>query len=273
LYNALDFFLSYHLFLTAAFLNNDYSSIVNSLSDFSPIYLEDLSGARLMNRVDTKFVFHISRLEEILKELVDHYAVLEVDGNRISNYESRYLDEANFRFYLAHHNGKDHRFKVRYRKYVDTNTVFLEVKEKRKGRTVKKRILVDAIKNSFTPEERSFVASFLDGGELEATMSNAYQRIALVDEKGSERVTLDLNLNYHWEGENKNFANLVIAELKQERINCNTLFYQIMRTKHIRPLRISKYCTGLAVLRTQDVQKVNRFKSKMLTLKKINNVT
>jgi hypothetical protein len=235
--------------------------------------LDDLSAARLMNRVDTKYVFHISRLEEMLKELVNHYAVLEVDGNRISSYESRYLDGKKFPFYMTHHNGKDHRFKVRYRKYVDTDTIFLEVKEKRKGRTVKKRINVDEINNDFSREEQSFVASFLGEIDLSATMENTYHRIALVDEKGSERVTLDLNLNYHWEGQNKNFANLVIAELKQDSINRHTAFYQLMRAKHIRPLRISKYCTGIAVLRKQDVGKANRFKSKILTLKKMNNVT
>ena len=248
-------------------------NILNSLVDFSPIYLEDLSSARLMNRVDTKFIFHISRLEVILSALVDDYAVLEVDGNRISKYESRYLDGVKFPFYRAHHNGKDHRFKVRYRKYVDTDTVFLEVKEKRKGRTVKKRMSVDEINKNFTGEEQSFLASFLDHVDLHATMNNSYDRIALVNEKGSERVTLDLNLNYHWNGENKKFANLVIAELKQDRINRHTAFYQLMRAKHIRPLRISKYCTGLAVLRKQDVGKVNRFKSKIRTLKKMDDVT
>ena len=89
----------------------------------------------------------------------------------------------------------------------------------------------------------------------------------------NERLTFDINLEFKWEEEEKKFPSLVIAELKQERKNRNSPFYKLMRSKGIRPYRISKYCIGAIELYDTKKLKYNRFKKKLLKLKKINNAT
>jgi hypothetical protein len=64
---------------------------------------------------------------------------------------------------------------------------------------------------------------------------------------------------------------LVIAELKQDRVQRQSPFYQLMRSMHVRPYRFSKYCMGVMALQQNTDLKSNRFKHKKLVLDKINN--
>lgn len=250
-----------------------HNHIVRKLDDFDPILLSDLSRSRLMNRVDTKFVFNANYLVNILDQLTDFYSVLEVEKCRVSKYESLYLDGEDFPFYLSHHNKRDHRYKVRYRKYIDSGTVFLEVKEKRKGRTIKRRIEVDDFEHKLEGESRSFVSEIVNELPLHPCMHNFHSRITLVNNELGERVTIDLDLTYSWDGENKKFANLAIAELKQEEIDRSSPFYQLMKSHLIRPYPLSKYCAGMAELRADEGLKTNRFNKKLRTIKKINDAS
>jgi hypothetical protein len=223
--------------------------------------------------VDTKFVFNIASLREILQHLIEDYNVLEVNGKRMSTYESLYLDGRNYPFYLAHHNKHDHRFKVRFRKYVESGTTFLEVKEKRKGRTIKRRIEVNGVEHELSESSHSFIQEYTNEEALKPALWNTYERITLVSEVLNERVTIDLGLKYMWAQETKKFANLAIAELKQERIDRNSPFYQLMKSRMIRPYQLSKYCIGVIELKGNEEIKYNRFKKKIRTIKKINNAS
>lgn len=244
------------------------------LKEFAPIKLEEMDKTKLMDRVDTKFAFHRDKLPDILKELKDFFHVLEVENKRISQYESLYFDKNEFDFYNDHHNNKNHRFKVRFRKYVDSGLNFLEVKEKRKGRMIKRRIPVKKFEHDLSASSKSFVGLHVkDDDKLEPKLWNQYQRITLVNTELNERLTFDINLEFKWEKEEKKFPSLVIAELKQERKNRDSPFYKLMRSKGIRPYRISKYCIGAIELYDTDKLKYNRFKKKLLKLKKINNAT
>lgn len=244
------------------------------LSEFRTIKLEEMDRTKLMDRVDTKFAFHREELPDIIANLKEFFHVLEVEGKRISQYESLYFDKNKFDFYTDHHNNKNHRFKVRFRKYVDSGLNFLEVKEKRKGRIVKRRIPVQKFEHKLSDSSKTFVEQYLnDDDELEPKLWNKYQRITLVNKDLNERLTFDINLKFKWEEEEKKFPSLVIAELKQERKNRNSPFYKLMRSKRIRPYRISKYCIGAIELYDTKNLKYNRFKKKLLKLKKINNAT
>jgi hypothetical protein len=72
------------------------------LNNFSPVLLDEMDGKKLMSRTDTKFVFPQSQLPLLLKELQNDYQVLNVDGNRISRYESLYFDTPGFDLYHQH---------------------------------------------------------------------------------------------------------------------------------------------------------------------------
>ena len=123
---------------------------VNLLSTFEPIHLEQMERVKLMNRVDTKFAFDIKVLAEILPDLAQNYFALEINNVRTPSYQSQYFDDNKLSFYSAHHSGRPNRYKVRIRKYVESNLLFLEIKHKFKGRTIKKRIEVDDFKSTFS---------------------------------------------------------------------------------------------------------------------------
>lgn len=247
--------------------------IAEELIKFDSIFLEDLYDSRLMKRIDTKFLFDVADLSKILNELKKDYQVLDVEGKRLSTYESLYLDGPNFPFFLAHHNQMDHRFKVRFRKYVETDTVFLEVKEKRKGRTVKHRIECFDFEEEPTDSSLSFVNTFVDVTNLKPSLWNTYDRINLVHRELNERVTIDLGLQHKWGDEEKKFTNLAIAELKQERIYRDSPFFQLMKSLMIRPYLLSKYCIGMIDVRKNEGLKYNRFKKKIRMIKNIENAS
>jgi len=58
-------------------------------------------------------------LPELLGELQPLCTLLDFDSRKISRYENIYFDMQAMDLYLAHHNGKLNRFKVRCRTYKD----------------------------------------------------------------------------------------------------------------------------------------------------------
>lgn len=248
--------------------------LTRTLNEFISIQLNELDDANLMERVDTKFAFSRLELNNILLQLLPDYFCFEINEMRIGNYQSLYFDKESFDFYNDHHNGKTHRFKVRFRRYVDSDIYFLEVKEKQKGRVTKRRIPVARFEEKLKDNQQIFVENILgQKTELEPKLWNVYKRITLVSRDKKERLTLDLDLKFSWEDENKEFEDIVIAELKQERLNRTSPFYQLMRKNGIRPYRLSKYCIGTLELHTKKKLKYNRFKKKLLKLKGIQNDT
>jgi hypothetical protein len=246
------------------------SKIQEELEDFDKIHLEEMDRVQLMNRVDTKFTFSIQTLIELLPLLNKHYKVLEVEGTLLSAYESLYYDDHAFTAYKDHHRRLRDRFKVRYRKYVNSNIAFLEIKHKKNGRTEKSRIRTENIPMSMSQTEAEFVKNQgLNRGELQPSLMNRFKRITLVNKTINERLTLDVDLTFEWEGNSSNMGNVVIAELKQERAQRTSPFYALMKKNLIRPLRISKYCIGMIELYGKTKLKYNRFKKKLLYIQKI----
>ena len=249
-------------------LNNQ---INEALKDFEPISLLEMDRVKLMNRVDTKFAFSVTEFLTFLPHLAEHYSILEIEGTRTPFYESLYLDDSQFTFFRDHHNGRTNRFKVRYRKYVESNLSFLEIKHKVKGRTDKSRIKVDDIPLDLLEKHTKFIEGIVTQDvNLKPVMWNSFHRMTLVNKTENERLTLDFDLTFKWNDKTQNFNNLIIAELKQENVNRNSVFYQLMKSRYIRPYRLSKYCIGSIEL-YGDSLKFNRFKKKLLQLKKINN--
>ncbi|MCR9173289.1 MAG: polyphosphate polymerase domain-containing protein [bacterium] len=242
----------------------------NIINTFEPIHLNEMNGTALMNRVDTKFVITVKQLTEILPELQKHYKILEIEGLRLPQYESEYYDSKTLDFYIDHHRKKVDRFKVRFRKYVESDLSFLEVKHKSKGRTDKQRIMVKDLPGMMNAEHADFVKSTGVAQEnLNYILTNKFHRITLVGKEHLERLTFDLNLEFNGNDTSKMLDNLVIAELKQERLSRRSPFYQIVKRMMIRPYRISKYCIGVIELFGKENVKYNRFKKKLLKLNKL----
>ncbi len=239
-------------------------------SSFKSVSLAEMDGVKLMNRVDTKFAISEKQFLDVFSDLKDEYNVLEVNNDRFSEYESLYFDAKDFKFYNDHHRSKASRMKIRIRKYKSNDLAFLEVKKKRKGQTFKSRIKSSTWSENFTKIERDFLSDlYPNHSDLIPSLENNFTRITLVHKERVERLTFDLNLSFLKTGEKINLENLVICELKQEKINRLNTFYHKMKNKMIRPLRVSKYCLGIMELYDQKKIKSNRFKKKTLQLNKI----
>ncbi|MFM2037367.1 MAG: hypothetical protein RL432_306 [Bacteroidota bacterium] len=247
------------------------SSLHSQLSQFQCITLEEMDRVKLMNRIDTKFAFGKNTLNQILTLLTEDYFVLEINGKRGMEYESLYFDDSEFSLFSDHHRGKSNRAKVRIRNYVDSNLFFFEVKHKVKGRTDKHRIKTPSFHAEINCSEQALLQSvFPTTKELQANITNRFTRITLVNKTAAERLTLDFDLTFTYQDQAHAFNSLVIAELKQERINRNSPFYELMKSRHLRPYRLSKYCLGIMELVDQPKVKANRFKKRQLYLEKIN---
>lgn len=235
------------------------------LNKFQPISLLEMDEVKLMNRTDTKFVIPRPLFQTLLPELSKGYKVLEIKGNRISSYQTLYYDSPDFDFYLDHHKGKGNRFKVRIRNYVESGLYFLEIKNKYKGRTDKRRITLEGFEEILSAKSIEFINDFVgEDKNLEAKLWNSFSRVTLVNQEEKERLTLDFRLTFEWETQKEVFDWIVIAELKQENVNRNSLFYRLMKKNGVRPNSISKYTVGAMVL-NPDL-KYNNFKSKSLLL-------
>lgn len=242
------------------------------LLPFTKIGLADMGDVKLMDRVDTKFVLTNAQLEEVLPYLKEYYHVVEISGKSVLSYESLYYDNEDLDFYHDHHKKRLNRVKIRYRKYLDSDISFLEIKHKYKGRTNKMRIPSDKLHRELPSEHVKFIDDSVDLSfteELIPTLVNNYKRITLVGKTSPERLTLDLDLSFTKDDQTVDLDYLAIAELKQDKVSRKSPFFQLMKEHQIRPLRLSKYCMGILHL-SQDVDvKHNRFKKKLLKINKL----
>jgi hypothetical protein len=226
-----------------------------------------MDSVKLMNRTDTKFIFNICHFRQIMEEIRNDYRVLEVEGKRISRYETLYYDTQRYDLYNKHHQGKLNRYKIRHRTYVESHMGFLEVKFKNnKGRTIKTRIPQNEVPFVWQDENESFLnrtLPFQPQSLLPVIWIN-YSRLTLVNKNGPERLTIDLGLEFRKNEFSQQLDRLVIAEVKQDKRRASP-FMNVMKKYHIREGSISKYCMGIAF--TCNEVKKNNFKAKLLTIK------
>ncbi|MBD5786038.1 polyphosphate polymerase domain-containing protein [Cellulosimicrobium terreum] len=249
--------------VTAARAHDD---VRDALRPLDAIGLDELvTSAALLTRVDRKYVLTVDDAVTVLGALAEQGGarVLEMDGNRQFGYESVYFDTSDLASFRLTATRRRRRFKVRTRTYLDSGDSFLEVKTRAaRGTTLKQRephlddpaVLGDGC---------AFVATTLttegvraaDRMHLEAGLVSRYRRttIHLPGPDGGARATLDTGLT--WElGHGpvgrpvmRAVPHLVIVETKGGSTP-SSLDRILWRHGH-RPERISKYGTGMALLR------------------------
>jgi len=240
------------------------------LSEFNSISLKDLDKVQLLNRKDTKFVFSQNKLLQLLDRLKPFYQILEIEGKRTFIYDNTYFDTDEFFFYTQHHNECRKRFKVRHRRYCETNDQYFEIKIKdNKNRTIKKRLKINDGNGHFGEEEKRLISETigLSPQHLNPKLNMQFSRITLADKSFSERLTIDTNLSVLNGTGSKMFDQLVISEIKQKKYNPKSNFIRILRNLKIPEMRFSKYCMGM--LHVNRGIKYNRFKPKLLQINKI----
>ncbi len=240
----------------------------NILERLEPVSLTEMDSVKLMNRTDTKCIFSVNLLHSMLTDFSKNYRILFHSGTRTAFYKTLYFDTPDLKFYTDHQNGKEKRFKIRNRNYVESNLNFLEIKYKKYGRTDKKRIKTSPFETNFHNTEKQFISDVThERFVLKPVLWNNFYRITLVNKTMPERVTIDLGLSFDMNGKKVGFENLVIGEIKQERVNYNSPILNLLKKNGIRPSGISKYCLGIALL-GQNVKR-NAFKERILAIEKI----
>jgi len=195
------------------------ASLDRLLNRMAPTTLAELDAVALLNRVDTKFLMTGAQLLEILPSLASQYRVLDVQGRRVHQYRTLYFDTPDLDLYRMHNSSRAVRHKVRSRAYVDSGLSFFEIKSKTSShRTVKHRLATSELATDMTAETGAFVMANLGplGESLQPTLSNDFFRVTLMDKRQTERLTLDLNIQFDCDGRTAVLPGIVIAELKNQ---------------------------------------------------------
>jgi hypothetical protein len=227
--------------------------------------------AELQTRVDRKYILPARALAAVLRELPADTRVLEHLGERAPRYRSHYFDTPDLQSFFGAARGRRRRFKVRARRYVDSDVAFLEVKT-RGGRslTVKDRVAVsDSDARHLDPEGTAYAEGVLtEAGIAGATiaprlrreLTTRYRRVTLLlpacaraestaGGRDASRVTIDIDLGWvdAASGTTLNLPGAVIVETKSGR--SPGAADRALWAHGIRPATLSKYGTGLAALR------------------------
>lgn len=252
--------------------------VVEILSNFKTINLNETDKVKFLKRTDTKFVFHREKLDNFLIDLSNDYKVLIIKNKTTQKYKTTYFDTKDFSMYLAHHNGVRDRYKVRCRHYLNSNEYFLEIKKKNnKNVTSKKRIKINELNidnNSIAQSDFISLRSPYTSDKLYPALESNFTRITLVQETIPERITIDFDFfvcKPNTKNEDRNnsrtdTSNLCIIEIKRNAESKNNSLADILKTHKIYRMRFSKFCMGLVFIKSD--LKLNNFKPRLLLLKK-----
>jgi VTC domain-containing protein len=227
------------------------ANLTELLDQMAPTTLAQMDAVSLLDRIDTKFLLTVPQLASILPALAQDYLVLDIRGRRLHQYRTLYFDSPGYDLYRRHQCGHEIRHKVRSRHYVDTDISVFEIKSKQSGgRTVKHRLTTPAFLTDLTPEASAFVASHLpaEAGWLRPTLRNSFLRVTLVGRRCVERLTVDVHIHFECDARTAILPGVAIVELKQGESNQHSPFLQRMQAAHLRPMSVSKYCVGVALL-------------------------
>jgi len=241
---------------------------------FRPITLDQMKKVKLMNRIDTKYLVPAHLLPKLLGRCTESFFLQEINGKRINSYETLYFDTCGFDAYLLHLHGHATRQKVRTRTYLDGGgTTFFEIKNKtNKGRTKKVRVEIPRkCFDDFSESEDALklCEKFLrwPASKLEPALLINFDRLTLVNDAHTERITVDLDLNFLncRTKSNIGIPDIAVIELKRDGAVHSNL-QDILLDMRIFPAKFSKYCTGM-MLTDKELPK-GRFIERLVTLRK-----
>ncbi|TAL58780.1 MAG: polyphosphate polymerase domain-containing protein [Bacteroidetes bacterium] len=246
------------------------------IAKFEPITLSEMENVKLMERTDSKYVFSREQLPEILDAMNSSYRLLEINNMRQHRYESLYYDTKDFQLFKRHHLGRLNRWKLRFRKYVDSGGLtFFEIKFKnRKETTIKNRVKMKEVGNTIEGKAMDFMKEITPFApeNFEPKMWVNYSRMTFVNKFMKERLTIDTDLHFKKalaDGKvlEARFPGMVIAEAKRGKASSVSEFIRMVRLNGIRESGISKYCFGIYNL--FDSVKKNNFKPRVRFIHKM----
>ena len=246
------------------------SSSENPLDRFSILSLGELGDAALLNRKETKYLFPEELLPDILPGLESEYHILDIKGRKSFDYLSVYIDTPERVFYQQHQTGARPRWKIRQRNYLNSGISYLEVKRKdNRNLTHKIRQRIDQPKDQQLLVRRLLERTNYPGSvaDLEPVLKTSYTRITLVHNSRQERITLDYRLSFSDGVCTTSLPDLVVAEVKQNRLNLRSPFLIHLKQFRGQPSNFSKYCLGSLLL--DPTMKYNRFKPILIQIQSL----
>lgn len=236
------------------------TEFLNNISSMSSVSLAELDAVALQNRIDSKYVLQEQDMMTLFPCLLKNYKVLTIDDLRCFSYENNYFDTSDLLFYKDHHNGYSNRIKVRSRKYVESNLSYFEIKKKEKvNRTNKHRVCIENIISEINSEKQNLVQSYTrkDLNDLKLILKNNFKRITLVNNEFTERVTIDLKLQFSDVKQDVTLDNLIVLEIKQSKTTQVSSLVSFLRKSNMREKSFSKYIFGVIALNPE--MKKNNF--------------
>ncbi len=232
-------------------------------ASLAPISLAELVAAgELLTRIDRKYVVPAAAVPGLIAGLGPGHRMLEIDGARAFGYRSIYWDTPGLASFRAAGQGRRRRFKVRSRTYLETGATYLEVKTRgARGTTVKERIEhPELLSEHLDTDGITFISDRLraagvggvDVEGLTPTLITRYRRATIAAPCGQTltRATIDTDLRWQVPGG----AGLALPELaivETKGSSTPSTVDQAMWHAGYRPVRVSKYGTGLRALRPE----------------------
>jgi len=223
-------------------------TINNILKTYHSLSLENAERVKLMNRIDTKYIITIDDVFSLLNALRQNYHVLEISSQRTGTYTSIYYDTSDRKMFYSHVTGRLPRYKVRERTYSQNGQKFFEVKQKdNKRRTFKQRISIlenSSEVNDWLPQQAPF-----NSEDLSPVLVNSFERITLINNEHTERVTVDFNIQFSAPtgAVTPIYDRIAIVELKQNK-TAESFVRKYLRSNGVHPKSVSKFCMGLLLL-------------------------
>ncbi len=224
-----------------------------TLDRLPAISLDDLiAQAPALTRIDRKYLVPESLVARLLGDLDSSARILEIDGEREFAYRSLYFDTPTLISFRGAGQRRRRRFKVRIRTYVASGASYLEVKTRGpRGATVKEREPyaatghLDRWGRSYLEDRFENAGVTTPVSALEPVLLTAYRRATL--SLGADRATIDTDLSWA-RPSGLALATSGLAVIETKAGSTPTALDRLLWRQGHRPLRMSKYGTGLALL-------------------------
>jgi hypothetical protein len=227
-----------------------------------PISLDELNErAALQRRSDNTYLVPVDALGGLLDQLAGTHQILEIDGERLFEYESTYFDTASLDSFRDHARERRPRFKARTRCYVATGDCFFEVKVKREdGETVKRNIEYDPERRTrLEATARELIRDVLrecgveePGEPLEPSFVTRFERATVVAYDEPERTTFDFHVKVEGRGDGAVELAKRLAIVETKTPSGDGAWDRALGALGLEPVSLSKYRVGVGLLRDED---------------------
>lgn len=225
---------------------------------FQPVSLETLDErASLQRRVDNKYLVPLDRLARVAEALRGDYEILEIDGERVFEYESTYFDTPALDCFHDHVRDRRPRYKLRTRFYVTTRGCIFEVKVKRDDdETVKRHIDYKANdRRELKPSARKLFSQTLEEcsvrppqGDPRPVLLTRFRRVTVAAVDQPERITADFGVELRALDGDTTAMDESLAVIETKTHDGTGRVDRMLKDEGLDPLSLSKYRLGIGTL-------------------------